>query len=98
FHTSSYHAPIGMYAKNSTDFTLKEKSLYALAYIPIGAWYDEVWNDKTNKYVTQYYKSSRQYKALEELADFEISNPQSSPSIYVTRCDVLKQFNKSRNN
>lgn len=85
-------------AKNSTDFTLKEKSLYALAYIPIGAWYDEVWNDKTNKYVTQYYKSSRQYKALEELADFEISNPQSSPSIYVTRCDVLKQFNKSRNN
>lgn len=85
-------------AKNSTDFSLKEKVLYALAYIPIGGWYNEVWDNKTDKYVTQYLKSSRQYKALEELADFESSNPQSAPNIYVTRCDVLKQFNNSRNN
>lgn len=82
-------------SKLSSNKQLKQRSLYALAYIPRDEWctYRSEWNNET--FETEYYAipnpSSRQYLALTELAQFINSNPGVlMPEI--SRCDVLKQF------
>ena len=85
-------------AKTATVFYQKEKVLYALAYIPLEPWYSEDWDDNTSKNIYKYNIGSRQYKALQELSAFERQNTDNTPSIYVTKCDVLKKFGKIQNN
>ena len=79
----------------TTDFKLKEKSLYALAYIHRDPWYfsgwdakNEVWYDEDNPLIRP---NSRQYKALEALGNFAKNN-QGKLDNFVTKCDVLKRF------
>lgn len=80
-------------AKQATSFPLKEKALFALAYVPTDAWYTNDWDDKTYEYVKHFHKQSRQYLALKELSGFAKQNA-ARVSPFVSRCDVLKQFVK----
>jgi len=80
-------------AKHSTNLKLQEKALFALAFIPIDVWQKEEWDDKAVDFVKQPRTSSRQYKALTELAAFIKANP-TEVSPYVRKCDVIKQFEK----
>lgn len=80
----------------STDFKLKEKSLYALAFIRHGEpWFFEGWDDATQQYYDisnlKPQPKSRQYKALASLAAFSAANA-SRMDGFVSRCDVLRRF------
>lgn len=76
-------------SKLSSHFNMREKSLYALAFIPDEPWggyYDEF----ENKFNTdQINTASRQYHSLIELALFTKNNEVSG---YVSKCDILKKF------
>lgn len=80
----------------SANFQLKEKSLYALAFIRHGEpWYLEGWDDATQQYYDinniKPQPKSRQYKALATLASFTAANA-SRIDDFVSRCDVLRRF------
>ncbi len=80
----------------STNFELKEKSLFALAFIRHGEpWYFEGWDDKTQQYYDltnlRPMPQSRQYKAMTALSKLAKDNA-SRVDPFVTRCDVLKRF------
>ena len=79
-------------AKTANNFDLKQKSLYALAYIPLDEWQEYSW--EKGEFVTK--KDSRQYQALKELSDFRRDNL-SKVSSYISKCDVLVQFMKNGN-
>lgn len=83
----------------STDFRLKEKSLYALAFIRHGEpWYLTGWDDATQQFHDlsnlRTQPQSRQYKALSTLSTFYKANASRADS-FVTKCDVLKRFMKT---
>lgn len=83
----------------STDFRLKEKSLYALAFIRHGEpWYLTGWDDATRQFYDlgnlRPLPQSRQYKALSALSTFYRANASRADS-FVTKCDVLKRFMKT---
>jgi hypothetical protein len=82
-------------AKQSTNFLLKEKALYALAYLPDQPWLTEEWNENSGQYEKRLHRSSRQYRALSELLAFKKRNA-TRISPYVSRCDVLKEFQKQQ--
>lgn len=80
----------------STDFKLKEKSLYALAFIRHGEpWFFEGWDDATQQYYDisnlKPLPQSRQYKALAALSSFCSANA-GKTDLFVSRCDVLRRF------
>jgi hypothetical protein len=70
---------------------MREKSLYALAFLATDTWYQEEWDDKAGKFVKIPQKNSQQYQALQTLSNFEKKNA-TRTSQYVSHCDVLKQF------
>ena len=80
-------------AKESPMHSQKEKSLYALAYLPIEPWRESVWNNQTYRYEDRFNKQGFQHKALTELLAFKKKNA-TRISSYVSRCDVLKQFER----
>lgn len=76
----------------SSNFTLKEKSLYALAYIRHNdPWCNDVWDDKAGDYVWKVMPQSYQYKALSALLSFSRENA-SRVDKFVTKCDELQDF------
>ena len=76
-------------SKLSSDFTLTEKSLYALAYIPLEPW-GGYFDPYDGKYHTENINTaSRQYHSLIELALFCKNNNVDG---FVSKCDVLKRF------
>lgn len=80
----------------SANFQLKEKSLYALAFIRHGEpWFFEGWDDATQQYYDisnlKPLPRSRQYKAMATLASFSAANA-SRVDGFVSRCDVLRRF------
>ncbi len=80
----------------STDFQLKEKSLYALAFIRQGGlWFFEGWDDGTQQFYDinniKTQPETRQYKAMNTLATFCADNA-SRLDGFVSRCDMLKRF------
>lgn len=81
---------------NVSDFDWKERTLYALAWIPIEPWYSEVWSNEKVDFVRVMHPQNRQYKALQSLYLLEHRNPILT-SLYVSRCDVLKQFAQTQN-
>ena len=86
-------------AGDPKDFLLKEKVLFARAYIYMNPtpWYDEVWNNETYEYDHVPNPESSQYKAFITFAAFAKQHA-SELSSYVTRCDeydlFLKEFAK----
>lgn len=81
-------------SKRSTDFNMKQQSLYALAYIPTESYMSEVYDPVTYDLKVVYNKS-RQYFALRELDDFAAANS-GKISGYVSKCDVLRKFREIR--
>jgi hypothetical protein len=80
-------------ASLSSDFKLREKALFALAYVHNNKtpWYEDDWS--TYPSVRRINRNSTQWKALAALADFERANA-SRTSYYVSRCDEYRQFLK----
>jgi hypothetical protein len=78
---------------------LRQKSLYALAFIHRDPWYFYGWDSKTEQWYDlknlRVNKSSRQYLALQALSTFAAENP-ADVAPYVSRCDVLKRFLRSQ--
>ena len=79
-------------SKKSTDVTLCESSLYALAFIPTEAWCNEDYDWSAHKSIRKLNKGNRQYKALTELYRFVNNTHPEELSTYTRKCDVLKQF------
>jgi len=77
-------------ASNTAVPELKEKFLFARAWLPLEHWATVEWDEKKGDYVRKVHTDARQYKALKQLANFEQYNGQRAD--YVSRCDVLKQF------
>ena len=81
-------------ALSANEFLQKEKTLFALAYLPDQPWYTTEWNDEKADYEKVLHRNGAQYQALLELARFEKNNA-TRTSEYVSHCDVLKEFIKS---
>ncbi len=82
------------YAQYISDFKWREKTFYAQAWLPFDFWYTEVWNNKTYTYDKQRNTNSRQFRALYTLLRYE-NDHSDLTSDYVSRCDVLKQFQEN---
>ena len=80
-------------ASATSEFLLREKSLYAAAFVPKDLWRTSEWSEKQEDYVNVVHRESRQYKALERLSDF-CKRYASELSPYVSKCDVVKLFLK----
>ena len=80
-------------AKQTDLYEMKQKALFALAFVPFEPWYEEVWDNEACEFVKHYHPQSHQYKALKELAAFSQEN-KDRLSPFVSKCDVLKQFRK----
>ena len=78
-------------ASLTTDIKLKEKCLYALAYIPFGEpMYTEKYDGDYNVTYT-LNKQSHAFKAYTNLANFAKAH-RTKLSKFTTKCDMLKQF------
>lgn len=84
-------------AAKTTDSQLKERALFALAYGELqhdALWFTTGdWNSTVRDYEVLPQRSSSQWKAFAQLAEFEKSNP-NGQSQYVTKCDEYYQFKK----
>ena len=78
------------------DFLLKEKVLFAKAYVYLNPspWYTQTWNNETYEYDSHPNPDSQAYKAFAELAEFEKKHSNET-SGYVSRCDEYIQFMKA---
>lgn len=83
-------------AGDPKDFLLKEKVMFAKAYVYMNdsPWYDSVWNDETYEYDHKPNPQSAQYKSFAAFADFAKQH-NSELSGYVTRCDEYAAFLKA---
>ncbi len=83
----------------STDFNLKQNSLYALAFIPSDQWCYRGWDEDAQTWYDDENPKprplSRQYKAIAALYDFVRANVREVAG-YVYSCDVLEQFARVR--
>lgn len=76
----------------SYDPHMRYKSLYASAFVDKDSWYDMRYDNNYNPIIIPR-PASGQYKAMSNLYDFAIKNPEYVDK-YTTRCDVLKTFAK----
>lgn len=82
----------------TTDFTLKERALYAMSYGYLYperlGWAVSEWDSKQMDYVKRVNLQSPQFKAFAALTDLEKANA-TRTSRYVSRCDEYIQFRKT---
>ncbi len=81
-------------SKASADKSMRYKSLYALAFLPVDCWYVTEWGTLPGGEYGEYAVTrpqSAQYRALAELDAFAKENPLDVDA-YTTRCDVLRRF------
>ena len=71
----------------SSDRDLRERALYAMAWLPMDPAYKEVFENDTFRRV--YRKQSRQFKAYMDLARWRATGQASA---FVTHCDILTRF------
>ena len=85
-------------AGDPKDFQLKEKVMFAKAYVYMNAspWYDAIWNNETYQYDHKPNPQNAQYKSFAAFAAFAKQHT-SELSTYVTRCDEYAQFLKVYN-
>lgn len=89
------------YGKKGSDkfakevYLLREKSLYALAFIHRDPWYFTGWDTKAEQWYDYdnllVRPASRQYRALAALSAFRTDH-HSDIAPYISHCDVLKRF------
>ena len=78
----------------SADLNMQYKALYALAFADTDPWYTATFDRDYNMVIVPRPASS-QYRALAALSLFAKEHPEAVDD-YVTRCDVLKEFEKAR--
>jgi hypothetical protein len=83
-------------ANTLSCFDWKERTYYAMAWLPFDPWCVEKWSDEKVDFVREIRPQSQQYQALLSLYCLEKENS-ARTSFYVSRCDVLKQFAKTLN-
>lgn len=76
-------------AKLTSDVALREKALFALAFVPLEPWCEYYWNSDFSEQLARPLPKNRQYKALMELNNFYKTHAKSE---FASNCDVLKQF------
>jgi len=81
-------------AAKADDYALRERAVFALAFAPYDTWHEYEWNEAKQDIVAIPIKSRPEYAAMKRLSDFAKTNADKL-SPYVSRCDVLKQFQKS---
>lgn len=79
----------------TTDFDLRVRSLYGLAYMPFDHWAEKEyhWGNGQSYFTYTPIRDSSQYAALKKLNDCVKGSAKPTPA-YVTKCDVLKKFRK----
>ena len=82
-------------AAETSDNKLKERALFAKAYIYLNkdVWYNHVWNREQSKMERVPQPNTDHYRAWTTLFDFYRTNG-IQPSTYVQRCDEYIQFRK----
>ena len=82
-------------AAETSDTKLKERALFAKAYIYLNkdVWYNHVWNNEQSKMERMPQPNTDHYYAWAALSDFYRTNG-IQPSTYVQRCDEYIQFKK----
>ncbi len=80
-------------SKQSKDLKLRYHSLYALASIGIEPWYTTAYDENYNEKTLVQHQSA-QYQAMLEWSQFRHEHPEAVDT-YTTRCDILKQFEKT---
>ena len=82
-------------AAETSDTKLKERALFAKAYIYLNkdVWYNHVWNSEQSKMERVPQPNTDHYHAWAALSDFYRTNG-IQPSTYVQRCDEYIQFKK----
>ncbi len=78
-------------ASKSSDFSLRERALYARAFAPYDNWHDYQWSNAIHDMIKIPIKSKPEYKAMKRLAEFAKEH-HDEVSPYISRCDILKQF------
>ena len=78
-------------ATETSNFDLRQRCLYANAYIPYGEPFITYTYDSDYNQVPHYNTNTHEYKAMSALADFYRANPTKCNS-YVSRCDILRKF------
>ena len=76
------------------DLKMQYKALYALAFVNVDPWYTATFDRDYNMVIVPRPASS-QYKALTALSFFAKEHPEAVDD-YVTKCDVLKEFEKAK--
>lgn len=79
---------------HSTQLDLRYKATYALAFIPVDAWYATDYDANYNT-IIRPIPSSAQYQALAALDRFAQQYPQAIDT-YTSKCDVLQKFRKMK--
>lgn len=78
-------------ATETSNFDLRQRCLYANAYIPYGEPFITYTYDSDYNQVPHYNTNTHEYKAMSALADFYRANP-TKCNPYVSRCDILRKF------
>ena len=81
-------------AAQTTVPELRLKALYALAFCAKGQWCDYQWSNAAYDFVQVTMKNTDSWRAYKAFTDYAHSYPQPLPA-YVTKCDVLKEFEKA---
>ena len=79
----------------SSDPNLKLKSLFALSYVAPDWWREPVYNNSWQVVGYKNLEDSKKFQALDKLNSFLASN-EAPKADYVSTCDVIRQFQKSR--
>ena len=80
-------------AAESSNFQMKEKALYGLAYVSLDPWGESEWDYSANEWRYKINPQASQYKVLKDLVILERNNPGKTAE-FVSNCDVVKQFQK----
>ena len=78
-------------AQEATSFDLRQRCIYANAYIPWGEPFVTYSYDSDYNQVPHYNTNTHEYQAMSALADFYRAN-RGQCNAYVSRCDILQKF------
>lgn len=78
-------------AAETTSFDLKQRCLYANAFVPWGKPYVTYTYDEDYNQIPHYDKESHEYTAMTSLARFYMAN-RTQCSSYISHCDLLTKF------
>ena len=82
-------------AAKASDYSLRERAVFARAFAPYNNWHRHEWDDIRREMRFIPIKSTAEYAAMKRLSDFAHDNA-AQLGTYVSRCDILRQFQKQK--